>query len=75
MINKIGGLRLAVAQALGLGIAVSLTAGRRPPTHPVQWMRLNMVVLLVVIFLGSATRHMRLLTADIYHEPTVTAAH
>jgi hypothetical protein len=49
---------------LALLIAVSLTAGKRPPNHPVQWMRLNMVVLLVVIFLGSATRHMRLVNAE-----------
>jgi hypothetical protein len=49
---------------LALLIAVSLTAGSRPPNYPVQWMRINMVILLVVIFLGSATRHMRLFAAD-----------
>jgi peptidoglycan/LPS O-acetylase OafA/YrhL len=38
-------------------IALFLTIGRRPPEDPVRWMRLNFVILLVVIFLGSATRH------------------
>ena len=40
-------------------IAVALTLGSTPPTHPIQWMRLNLIVLMIVIFLGSATRHMR----------------
>jgi hypothetical protein len=42
-------------------IALFLTAGNTPPARPVGWMRLNLVVLLIVIFLASATRHMRLL--------------
>ena len=49
---------------LALLIAVSLTSGKSPPTHPVQRMRLNLVILLVVIFLGSAARHMRLVNDD-----------
>src|SRR5687767_3534217 len=42
---------------VALLIALFLTIGRRPPEDPVRWMRLNFVILLVVIFLGSATRH------------------
>src|SRR3954467_15677251 len=42
---------------LALLVAISLTAGKRPPEYPVMWMRLNLVILLVVIFLGSAARH------------------
>jgi len=42
-------------------IALSLTAGKSPPTHPVTWMRLNLVVLMIVIFLASVAQHMRLL--------------
>lgn len=41
-------------------IGLLLTIGRRPPENPVRWMRLNLVILLVAIFLGSATRHFQL---------------
>jgi uncharacterized membrane protein len=41
-------------------ISVMLTTGRTPPAHPVGWMRLNLVVLMIVIFLASAGRHVRL---------------
>lgn len=49
-------------------IAVFLTAGRTPPAQPVQWMRLNLVILMIVIFLASATRHVRIAAT----EPDVT---
>jgi hypothetical protein len=42
---------------IAMVIALFLTIGRRPPEDPVKWMRLNFVILLIVIFLGSATRH------------------
>jgi uncharacterized membrane protein len=41
-------------------IALLLTLGRRPPEDPVRWMRLNLVILLVTIFMGSATRHFQM---------------
>lgn len=41
-------------------IALLLTMGAQPPTNPVKWMRLNLVILLVAIFLASATRHFQL---------------
>lgn len=46
--------------AAALFIGLLLTIGRRPPEDPVRWMRLNLVILLVAIFLGSATRHFQL---------------
>lgn len=46
--------------ALAIVIALLLTIGRRPPEDPIRWMRLNLVILLVAIFLGSATRHFQL---------------
>ena len=49
----------ASAGTLAIVIAMSLTTWRRPPVHPIQWMRLNLVILLIVIFLASATRHVR----------------
>ena len=50
--------------ALAVVIALYLTTVTRPPDHPIGWMRLNLVILLVVIFLGSATRHVRLVSED-----------
>ena len=49
---------------LAVLIAVYLTTVPRPPDHPIGWMRLNLVILLVVIFLASATRHARLFNAE-----------
>lgn len=48
------------AGVAALVIALLLTIGRRPPDNPVGWMRLNLTVLLVVIFLGASTRHFQL---------------
>lgn len=44
---------------LAVLIAMFLTTTRQPPNHPIGWMRMNLVILLVVIFLASATRHVR----------------
>ncbi|MDP9174686.1 MAG: hypothetical protein M3O30_12585 [Planctomycetota bacterium] len=41
-------------------IALSLTIGKAPPSQPIRWMRLNLVLLLLVMFLATATRHTRL---------------
>jgi peptidoglycan/LPS O-acetylase OafA/YrhL len=41
-------------------IALSLTIGKVPPSQPIRWMRLNLVILLLVMFLATATRHARL---------------
>ncbi len=45
---------------LGLVIAVSLVVGQRPPEKPIRWMRLGLMILLIAIFMGSATRNARL---------------
>jgi uncharacterized membrane protein len=61
--------RLAVARwalahaavgAVGMIVALLLIMGGRPPENPVRWMRLNLMILLVAIFVGSATRHFQL---------------
>ncbi len=49
---------------LAVLIAVYLTTVARPPDHPIGWMRLNLGILLIVIFLASATRHARLFNSD-----------
>lgn len=44
---------------MALLIAYTLTAGSAPPTHSVRWMRMNLVILLTVIFLGAGTQQLR----------------
>ncbi len=41
-------------------IALSLNFGDVPPSKPIRWMRLNLVILLLVIFLATATRQARI---------------
>lgn len=45
---------------IGLIIALLLVKGRTPPRYPIVWMRINLLVLLVAIFMASTTRHVRL---------------
>jgi hypothetical protein len=45
---------------VALCIAVSLMTVRRPPAHPLYWLRLSLIILLVVMFLATTARHMRL---------------
>lgn len=49
-----------VMGGIAIVIAVLLISGRRPPEDPIRWMRLNLVILLVAIFIGGATRHFQL---------------
>ncbi len=58
--------------AMAILIALSLTIGRTPPSNPVIWMRLNLVVLMIVIFLASATRHVRMAATE--PEPPTAAS-
>lgn len=54
----------ATSGVLAMMLAVSLTVGPRPPERPIGWMRLNLIILLVVIFLATATRQVRLFSQD-----------
>jgi hypothetical protein len=45
---------------LALIISVSLTIGKVPPSQPIRWMRVNLIILLLVMFLATATRQTRL---------------
>jgi hypothetical protein len=49
---------------VALVLALLLTNTRRPPRYPLAWMRANLIVLMVVIFLASTARHMRLVNED-----------
>lgn len=45
---------------LAVFIALSLTIGKVPPSQPIRWMRLNLVILMLVMFLATVTRQTRL---------------
>lgn len=45
---------------ISLIIALGLTIGKVPPSQPIRWMRINLVILLLVMFLATATRQTRL---------------
>ena len=49
---------------VALVVAVSLMTVRRPPEYPLYWMRLSLTILLVVIFLATVARHMRISNAE-----------
>jgi hypothetical protein len=49
---------------VGMGIALLLTTPRRPPDHAVGWMRINLAILLIAIFVADVTRHIRITIRD-----------
>ena len=57
----------ASAGLIALIIAASLMTVRRPPESPLYWMRLSLTLLLLVIFLASIARHMRLAAYEAEH--------
>jgi peptidoglycan/LPS O-acetylase OafA/YrhL len=48
-----------VTGGLSIVLSLLLVSGNRPPNRPLQWMRLNLLVLLVTIFVASASRAAR----------------
>jgi hypothetical protein len=48
---------------LAVAISLSLTIGNTPPNQPIRWMRLNLIILLLIIFLGTVTRQARIESA------------
>jgi hypothetical protein len=45
---------------IAMAVAVRMTISDNVPRHPIRWLRINLVILLIVIFLASATRYLRL---------------
>jgi hypothetical protein len=45
---------------IAMVIAVALVIGRTPPRYPIVWMRVNLVILLLAVFMASTARHLRL---------------
>jgi hypothetical protein len=60
---------------LGLVIGVALVSGGSPPNRPIQWMRINLILLLLAIFLASGTRDARQRLFDVlrWGEPVPSA--
>jgi hypothetical protein len=48
-----------VSGVVSIVISLLLVAGGRPPERPLQWMRLNLLILMVAIFVASASRNAR----------------
>ncbi len=63
------------AGVLAMIIALVLTTGGRPPQHPIGWMRINLVILLVGMFLASTARHVRLTIRERYISTQSTVEH
>lgn len=55
-----------VLALIGVGVALALVRGRTPPRYPLVWMRINLVILLLVIFFASVTRDMRLRVLELH---------
>ncbi|WP_428940028.1 hypothetical protein [Fontivita pretiosa] len=49
----------AILGVLGIGIALGLVAGPRPPRYPLAWMRVTLMILMVAIFLGTTAEYVR----------------
>lgn len=60
--------------SISIIIALALTIGAAPPDRPLTWMRFNLMLLLVVMFIGTATRHVRDVQVNppIPYQPFVT---
>ncbi len=58
----------ALLGAAGLSVATALVLGRTPPRYPLVWMRINLLILMVVIFLASTTRDIRHRLLETYVE-------
>jgi len=45
---------------VGFAMALRITSGKRLLERPLDWLRVNLVVLLVAVFLAAAARHLEL---------------
>ncbi len=59
----------ASAGVIALIIAMGLTMGNVPPTQPIRWMRINLVILLLVMFLATVTRQARMQQQGTFTNP------
>lgn len=45
---------------LAILVSLSLMIGNVPPSQPIRWMRVNLIILLLVMFFATATRQARI---------------
>lgn len=45
-----------LSAVLAMMVAAHMVSGDRPPQHPVSWLRLDLMVLLIVVFFATVTR-------------------
>jgi hypothetical protein len=62
------------AGVIAMLIAVSVLSSSRPLAHPIPWLRLDLIVLLVVVFLGSVTHYVNLLHLEQAQAPRTREA-
>lgn len=53
-----------ISGVIAILVALWLVGGDRPPKYPVNWLRLDLVVLLIVVFFATVTRHVDQLHKD-----------
>jgi uncharacterized membrane protein len=58
-----------VLGGLAMVIAVCLTIGDRVPRHPIAWLRVNFVVMLVALFVADLTVYVRQSVRDQLQQP------
>jgi hypothetical protein len=56
-----------VSAVLAMSVAAHMVSGDRPPRHPVSWLRLDLMVLLIVVFFATVTRQVD----QIHHDRAV----
>lgn len=56
-----------VSAVLAMLVAAHMVSGDRPPQHPVTWLRLDLMVLLIVVFFATVTRQVD----QIHHDRAV----
>jgi len=56
-----------LSAVLAMAVAVHMVSGDRPPRHPVSWLRLDLMVLLIVVFFATVTRQVD----QIHHDRAV----
>ncbi len=56
-----------LSAVVAMAIAAHMVSGDRPPRHPVSWLRLDLMVLLIVVFFATVTRQVD----QIHHDRAV----
>jgi hypothetical protein len=49
---------------LAMAVALRVMNRTRAPRHPLTWMRVNFVVMLIALFLAAVARHLRVAIQD-----------